>query len=92
MGTGGTSATAGVTAAGSGAAFRVMGYNVPWSALLGIALVTGMGAYAYETKKVADVDRKKNNVNACRILFFLSSETRMLFLILFIHLLHLKHN
>lgn len=51
-------ATAAATAAGSGAAFRVMGYDIPWSALLGVAFISGVGVYAYETKKVADVDRK----------------------------------
>jgi hypothetical protein len=69
----GAAYTTGVTAAGSGSAFRVMGYNVPWSAILGVALVSGIGAYAYETKKVADVDRKKSNGNAC--LIFLLKQT-----------------
>jgi len=79
----GAASTASFTAAGSGAAFRVMGYNVPWSAILGVALVSGMGAYAYESKKVADVDRKKNNFNAFAAIFFpfVSSQTRMLFII-----------
>ena len=55
---GSAAATAGASAAGTGAAFRVMGYNIPWPAILGVALVSGMGVYAYETKKLADVDRK----------------------------------
>ncbi len=69
----GTAATAGITAAGSGAAFRVAGYDIPWSAILGVALVSGMGAYAYETKKLADVDRKLKRKNTLGIKFpFLS--------------------
>jgi hypothetical protein len=58
LGAAGAATAGAATAAGSGAAFRVIGYDIPWSAILGVALVSGMGVFAYETKKVADVDRK----------------------------------
>lgn len=37
-----------------------MGYNIPWPAIVGVSLTAVFGAYAWETKKISDIDRKFN--------------------------------
>ena len=49
--------TAAAAAATSGGALRVLGYNVPWPAIVAGTMAAAMGVYAWGTKHIADVDR-----------------------------------
>lgn len=51
-------ATAATVAAASGGALRVFGYNVPWPVIVGGSMAVGVAAYAWETKRLATVDRR----------------------------------
>lgn len=49
---------AAAAAAGSGAVLRVMGYEIPWPAIVAGSMAAAVGAYGYGTLKIAQVDRK----------------------------------
>ena len=51
-------AGAGTAAGASTAGIRLFGYNISWPVLVGVSLSAVVGAYAYETKKLADIDRQ----------------------------------